>query len=473
MERGFTGSNRALGPVPDMTPTKRVKTGLPKRYMRSTVGRLQQRSTTNMLASRAAKKVTGQKALRGMKGKKKVRVAPGLRKKIKQVVEADKLYGEYHTVRIGHVGVVRDKDSPTVQFGVSNQGGYAASSVSMTIPANTPTDWRTLWTGMCTTGITVAQGDDFQFFTPLKIMDAASVLWNEKGSNKDYINQAGNISMPVSLTTGAEVGGGTAANPTFQLTKIHLINAFVELELTNLSNRRMYVKLYMCVPRVTAVDNPPLGLLDQALRQETSGANTAYFRAGTTFGGTLSQNDLLLLNPQFGPAQSPIFNATYKYETVEITIQPQETVLHSVQGPRNLTYDFNKLHSGSTDLAGRLWKKSSVAMMVEIVYDMVSLASAQQTGRFVPNATTVVDDVMSMPLSIEMRETFKMSMPDNIGFIQRTAGIGTSMPLNMRKTSKAWGNFTEPMAISDTVPLTYNIRNDEDPLLSTASSIFG
>jgi len=431
-------------------------------------------STTNRLATRAAKKVSGRKALRGMKGKRKLRVSRKLRKKIKQVVEADKLYGEYHTTRIGQIGLIRDKDSNAVIMGTTtNAGGYGNTAMYTIMPNNVPFDWRIFWSGMCAQGIVVDPGDDFQFFTPLKIWDAASVLWNEKGPNKDYAQQAGNIVMQVDSGTGIPVSGGTSSNPNAQLLQIHLHNSYVEFEITNLSNRRAYLKLYFCVPRVKAPEQLPLATLDSALRQETSGSNTAYLRAGTTFGGTQTQNDSLLTNPSFHPAKSAIFNATYKYETVEITIQPQETVLHSLQGPKNITFDYNKFFNSNVDLTGRMWNKSSVSLMIEVVYDMQTLATAQQAGRLQPNATILADDILGFPIAIEMRETFKLSMPDNIGFIQRVATAGVAMPLNMRKKIICYGNYAHPLNLSDTVPSTYSIRNDEDPLLSAVGSIFG
>jgi len=432
------------------------------------------RGTINKLANRASRTVRGKKVLRTVKGKRKLRVSKRLRKKIKQVVQADKLYGEYHTTRIGQIGVVRDKDSTQVQLGTTaNAGGYGVTPMFTVIPSNTCYDWRVLWNGMCTSGIVVDQGDDFQFFTPLKILDAASVLWNEKGPNKDYGNVTGSFVTQVSLTTGAETTGGTAADPSAQLMQIHLINSFVEFEITNLSNRTVYMKMYFCVPSIRFPESLPLECFDQALRQETSGTHTAFFKHGSVFAGTQTQNDGILLNPSVGPARSPIFSSTFKYETVEYTIKPQETVLHSLQGPKNLTFDYNKFFNANQDQTGKMWKKSSVSLMVELVYDMQTLNTAQQAGRFMPNTTVLPDDIIAFPIAIEMRETFKLSMPENTGFIQRTVAAGTSMPLNMRKKILAYGNFTNQINFASAVPGDYGVRNEEDPLVGSAQSVFG
>jgi len=425
----------------------------------------------NAQAGRASKKVTGRKALNTFKKHKKVRVSKQLRKKIKAVVDSGHVYGEYRTTRIGNVGVIRDATAGTnITPTLQNIAGYGMQTVYTKLGSRYATDFRVLWNSMASASPTVSEGDDWNFFSPLRFMDAASILWNEKLATRNPYVQAGNFQMEVSVSTGVPTATGTAADPKLQMTKIHIVNSFVEFEMKNNSTRSMHLKLYVCVPRQRFPNKAPLDAIFQGLTGEVTGNNTGYFIVGQGPGGLQTQPDLLIGNPSVPPKASPSFNATYKYETIQIDIAPGETVCQSIQGPRNMDLDFNKLFNAQDDRSGFFYKPTTICVVMEIVYDLQVTKSNNFSGRLLPDTTKLPNNsVLGLPLTCEVRETFKLTMPDNAGFIMQAIASGTTQVMTMRKKAIAYGLFAEPANPAAAFP-DYSLLSEENPLDVQASS---
>jgi len=450
----------------DLPHKKRSKGRVPKKMTGYNI--------INAAANRASKKVSGSRNIRGVRGKKRVKVSARLRKKIKQVIESKHVYGEYRTTRMGAIGVIRDSTLTNYTAISTTVGGYGSQTYAFKIPGGIQSDFRTWWAGLCNNGGAVEPGDDFSFFTPLKIMDAASVMWNFKGPSKDYSVQTQNFQMRTTAVSGAPVAAGTNLDPQLQLNKIHVVNAFVQFEFRNTGNRTMHLKFYMCVPKVNYPALPPLDTLLTALRSpEASTTETTYFKAGGPT--TMNIENQLLFNPQVPPKMSPIFNESYKYEVVEYDIGPGETVCHSLQGPRNMDFDYNKFFNSTRDETGKNWKKSTVAVMIEVVPDLVWASGNAVQGRLLPivgTAPALPEGQLGLPIVMEIRETFKLTMPDNVGFIQRVISAGQIQLNNLRYNVRCFGNFSDTYTQSGSLP-AYQVRSKEDPIEGAASSEIG
>jgi len=435
----------------------------------------------NRTAARTAKKITNSRVLKKVKGKRKVRVSSLLRKKIKQVIQSKNVYGEFHTVRHGNIGIMRDTGFTSGQFINMTMAGYGSSNLAvLKLPDPLPTDFRILWSCMTFNGTQFSTGYDWLFFNPLKVMDAASILWNQKVPGQDYTNQTGNFQMKTVIATGAPVAVGTAQDPQLTMNTIHVVNSFVQLEFKNLSNRGYHMKIYLCVPKQTFSETTPLSTFYDSLNTEGEDANTGLF-SGTASGmSTPTTRDAMFFNPQVPLKITPTFNAMFSYETVELDIAPFETVCHSIQGPKNMDYDYNKFFNGTRDQTGKMWKKSTVAMIIELVPDLQWAGIGSAFGRILPPTGSVGPPIVGgipnngtgMPIVMEVRETFKLTMPDNVGFIGRVLAAGNIQMNNLKYNAKFYANWTNSTLVDATNP-QYSIHTREDPVEATASSVIG
>jgi len=140
-----------------------------------------------------------------------------------------------------------------------------------------------------------------------------------------------------------------------------------------------------------------------------------------------------------------------------------------------MDFDYNKFFNSTRDETGKNWKKSTVAVMIEVVPDLVWASGNAVQGRLLPivgTAPALPEGQLGLPIVMEIRETFKLTMPDNVGFIQRVISAGQIQLNNLRYNVRCFGNFSDTYTQSGSLP-AYQVRSKEDPIEGAASSEIG
>ncbi len=431
-------------------------------------------STVNMLAQKVAMKRTGSSKVKSIVGRKKtVKVSRQLREKIKKVVKAEDGYGVYHTTRQGSIGIQNHAaDSSRVTI---DQGGYPAEIIQITQGFEEERGDSRNWTQGLITNLGFTQGDEYQFFTPLKFLDAASVLWNQKAATKNYAIQAGNFTNSVALGVGAPVAG-TPALPNKKGVDVHVVNSYVTFEMKNNSQRILSLELYHCVPKVKWPSNLPLGTFNGGIIE----LGQTQLQLGTIICEENTDTlDALIFNPNLKPKSVDAFSSAYKYEKVTISIAPGETCKHSIQGPKGLDIEFSKLYDGLVDNGGKMWSKSSLCVMIAIKPDLiyatknVGTLGGTGTGRY--TAQEASGNTLKDMVSVEVKEVFKMSMPDDTGFVLQEIGAGgipagSIQSLNLKRKVLAFGNFTSKKVNAGGDGIAYGAFDEENPVIVIPAS---
>ena len=434
----------------------------------------QMKSVINSQAGRASMTVKGKGKARPAHGKK-VKVSRKLRTKIKEVIQAAKVRGTYITSRQGFVGIVKAPSAQTTNQTVnfSAVAGIGASTAVQAICYNSFNgNTRCWWQGPSqafTLPATVANafstGDDWQFFTPLKILDAASVLWNDKTIDRNYTKMVGNFQMSETKATGVPVAGSTT-NPNRLGQIIEVVNSFVTFELKNNTQRTMTLVFYHCKSKLKFNVITPLAQFigGTGTTEVDTGTASAHIRCGTSnpIPETL-QND-----PMVEPNHFDGFRSLFTYEKVTVVIAPGETCTHNIQGPKNYRLDFSKLQTANNDFGGCLYAPTTIGVMCSALPDLVSVSGGTTivggtTGRYVNTPATGPDAnyQLSLPVSVEVKEHFTLAMPENTGFFVQAFGANTVQTLGLRRPMRAYGNFCTPNL---SFGIAYTRFDEENPI---------
>lgn len=412
----------------------------------------------NALAGRATMKRRGSKLIKPRKVKK-VRVPKRLKKQIKQVLTAKMIYGSYKVCKMGTIGIASLGSTNPVDP-VKDVLGMTAQLMSYHPKSSAGTTYnRSLWfcplsqitsADPATPG-NYATGSPWVFFHPLKYLDAASILWNNKAIAADWGGRTGNIETRVNTSTGAGSSSKTDG------VKLNVVNSFVQFELKNNSKRSVTIVAYHIksknkLQRQTAIT----AWLDAFTEDSTTNGPMKYIASS---GG--------LTDPLMGPGDSVAFNQNYKYETVKIIIKPGETCTHSLKGLRNAVIDYGKMYQDNLDLEDYI-TKDCVQVVFAVIPDMqVVTSSSASTGAFIyaPDAT---GNVLADPISIKWTEYYKLKCPETAGFIQKAVSAGSGQPLNLKRFCKAFANFA---TYNVTEPVAYTGADEEQPATDQAAGI--
>lgn len=429
---------------------------------RSTSGSKYKKNVIKQQANRSTRKTKGKKKVKSIVHKRKsVYVSPKLRKKIKKVIDGSGHKGTYHTVRQGSIGfAVRTTGQTTVEYRVGAAGGYANQTLVTKLPDVLGTNTRCWWAGAYISFDGLDTGNDFQFFTPMKYIDAASILWNQKVAANDYTTQTGNLNTVHNETTGAVVVG-SSTDMNIKGLKIHIKNSYVKWIVKNNNQRAMTINMYKCVPKVKFPTTTALQTFVDSCEAEGDATNSALVSIVGPL--TTAQDDLVCM-PGIEPSSFPSFNAQWKYEKVKIRLGPGETTTLFCQGPKNYTLDFDKLHDGTADSAHLMFKQTSMNVMFSIIPDLeyatATVPTTGSTGRWIQNLTAT--NSLVLPVSIQYEEVFNLMMPDIVGFQTGGDAIGGEMAtLNKRLNRRAYGNFVDVHTAAANP--TYSSFQEENP----------
>ena len=210
---------------------------------------------------------------------------------------------------------------------------------------------------------TVVAGVDFNHFTPDRIMDAASVLYNGKTPGLNYKTPNGNFNSPA---TQAQYNG-----------KIEVINSGVLYYLRNNGGIQRTLHFYELVPRtnITSDRGTPLEILVNCLAEDvTNGVSLSPFNVNPASSpwsaGSPTNTDLnYTTKGGVSPMLSPSVRNTFKINERVIVMEPGQSTEFYIQGPKNYIYDYSKLWQGTTPATNYIkYPKniSSLCFFVEI-----------------------------------------------------------------------------------------------------------
>lgn len=426
------------------------------------------------LTTRSARKITGKTKTKVVKT---VAVPSRLRKQIKQVLVGQQAVGSYTTIKEGFVGSLMPAPAnpgPLLGAALGNPQNVVYFGFNNYVPGRTY--YNALVTRLDSPGVSsVIAGTELNFFTPAKLLDAASVLFNGKTVSIDPYIETGNLS-----TVSNSNDGATNFNNPGKL-KINILNSYAKFSIKNVSNRVVTMEIWECMPSQMFQETNPLNTLNAVW--EGFGSSTgvtgqdtayAYYDLAAPGGAALSS----LTRGFYECGQDPFdiakqnydFKFTWKKRTM--ILAPEETCVHSIRGPKGI-FDYSKMQRSNNanpqpaPIISRtaMMKGWSVGCVIGISGDQVltQTAAASQGGR--KNYLGGGSITLGMPVCVEVEEYYKIAVPEIAGFRQSATNI--VMPLNQRKAKhivfsqkeKGQNNFTvsnEVNPIADTVINTQN-----------------
>jgi len=423
--------------------------------------------TINALSGRSAMKKSGQIK---QKRSRQVIVSKGLAAKVKKVIEGQHARGIYISEGAGFVGSQYTPSNNTAflgRFGLTT-GDYAGQIKYFLQPGFIPLIKQALWFGGLINNINSSnipenssdlQGHPMIWFLPKEIVHVASILFNGKsqiagGNDWDYNNVAGNF-----FTEGAELTA-TPDGGSYKGLKIFVKNSFVEMKFQNTCNRKVKITLYHCTPKRKFISASALNHLYDCIGSE-SGLAAGIKREGTN--KTYETNaaaaiNALLYDHNFEPKVSPMFNAAYDYQRVELFIAPGETMVTQVQGPKNATIDFTKFYDtgvgGGENSGGKYGTMApgcGVHTLIKMEYDDQLFDNtngiAASTNWVVCNQSNLgdasgpVDQYVYAPVIVSYKKFYEVKSPEITGGY-KLSGASQRVILNNKKPAYHFNQIT-------------------------------
>lgn len=321
------------------------------------------------------------KRKRKSKPKKSVKVSTNLRKKIKKVLEHAKI------------------------------PGYLQETAYQKLSFDNTTTQRQVVQYDNTTGTLVDA-----FFSPGRILDAASVLWNNK-----TILQAPKLIAD----TGNFDNKGI---------KVYIKNAYTKQEFRNNTQRIMTLQIVEFSAKSNQVAGDPLGVWQAALLFQTAaqGAN---------------QNGYVKEALHAMPTILPDFNRLFSTRVTKIVLQPGGQYNHFIQGPKDVLYDYQKMWNGNT-----FQNNNKNAVYCSYIYypDVIN-TTTNGVGRV--GGTPAGTEFLG--ITVETTHCYHMAMPEQTGFVV-AATAGQTESLKQRQFShlvQVWANATgEGIRVDDQAP---------------------
>jgi len=420
------------------------------------------------LQSRSSMSVAGKTKVKRVK---KVKLSDKFVKGVKQVMAGTCATGTYITIKQGMVGSIV---TPTYGSLTGDDLGSVGITQILTPGLTAPSGSRTLFNCLSqwstSSNSTPVGQTGLNFFTPAKILDAASVLFNSKALGDPYIT-TGNLSTTFVGGTGAPV----VSNPG-QL-KINVLGSSVDFELKNVSNRVVTMEIWECTPTIKFQTSNPVQLIDanRNLNNNTTNNNQILYFTGVP-GATTN----FLFHEQ---AVDPMA-ILKKYNGIQMTwkkrsmiLAPDETCLHSIIGPSGVL-DFSKLvnttqaapvGTASVQL-NCLLKGWSVGCIISVHGDQVLQPSLPGARGDKAAFSDGVNNRMGMPISVQTREYYRLSVPEVSGYTSVTTAVGTLnvQQLNLRKPKCIVWNQVPTNGNTSTNPV--QVSNEVNPTAETTAA---
>lgn len=174
------------------------------------------------------------------------------------------------------------------------------------------------YAGYLTDGTAVALAaatgeNNFTFFTPLRVLDQASLLFNSKSTTN---------SQNWTLTTG---------NFDVKGLEIHVVYQYVKIVLRNNTGQSKEIDFYECTPKLNT-EVAPTTIFDACIADDVS--QGILITQGTISGNMYG----------FTPGHTRNFKNTYKYSKRSMSLAPGASTSFTISGPKDFTYLYDKFH---------------------------------------------------------------------------------------------------------------------------------
>jgi len=311
----------------------------------------------------------GPKVSSKVKGRKRVKVTRKFSKKVKQVLERVSPNGLLKESYLYRYTPIDDQ-----QLVVDLGRGWDATNANFT------------------------DASRLHFFDPVRVLDAASVLFNAKGYNG---NKA-----------GANSGQFDAKS-----VMIDVVRQWVTFEIKNNTARRITIKLWSWKYKGNLRGTADFtGYWDTALNEEGAVATDGRINCYDV------DKEMIGLSPKLSPRMSSM----YQIEEKVIHLEAGKTTYHAIQGYRGI-YDFSKFWDG---VNFNNFQKNNMGVCMGIYPDIVATDTGGNN-----TATRSTDLVLSSPYGIMVETTcnYVIRMPEQAGFKITAAAAGTAQPLKQRR----------------------------------------
>lgn len=413
----------------------------------------------NKLVNKSAMKITGKVKV---KRNKKVKVSGYLKKAIKQTLVNNSAVGTFNLATQGYVGYGLGAADLEIAGSQNMNSTLTAAFMPGVSGSN---GQRCLYNQLFTFGnvaTTAITHTELNFFTPAKILHAASILFNNKPITSSPYLDTGNLSTAFISATGAPV---TNAH---QNLKIDVLNSYVHFSLKNCSDRIVMVDIWELGTTLKFQDTNPLKsmILVEDSTSFTATENRTYLAVDA---GGVAINSCL--DPFIDPVKE-MQKVGYKFKGRKrsMVLAPDETCVHSIQGPKGML-DYSKLIADNILKVDKHVKNWSVGCIISVRPDQVAKISTTDTGsRSIVYVDGTNSGIMRLPISVEMFESYKIAVPEVAGFVT-TAGLAGSLQLlNNRKHKHITFNACadhNPVAVG-----SYGVSNEENPVAGAVTGQF-
>mgnify|MGYP000468274541 CR=1 FL=1 len=442
---GPTGAAVSMIDAATQTYNDKMDVDVPQR-------RMSRKQNVNSLAHRGSIARIGRVT---QKRSKDVKVGRQFRKKVKEVVD-DKSVGIF--VRREKGFICESFEDNTMGANLLRIGGRIIGSlidqVAQTRTGSNNPYHRCYWTASMFHYIDasdfpqwdggVATDGDLSFFTPTQVWDVASKLFGSKQVNTTEETITDNISATISDTT---------ARVSTQGMKIEVDESFVEFTIQNELQRRAYITIYHCTPKKKVLNATPLTTLLNAIAEEagpTSGVdNAGNMKWPDNTWSTNIKINWMFQNADLEPKLIASFDSNWKYEKVDIALMPGEKICHTLKGPKNAMYDYDKFKSeGGVEQYGSIWKGLGVHTMMKVTYDEQYTNNVRSTVNqkaFINSSnaggagtTMSKNNKAYCPISLTTKTYYKINVPDIAGGNVLTGAANPRVTLSNRRFRSAF-----------------------------------
>lgn len=347
-------------------------------------------------------KIQGKRVAKKRRGAKRVKVSRSLRKKIKQTLRLSSPSG-YYTERYFNKYKPTDFFQNIVDLG---------------------SGWTVTENG--------SSGGVTMFFDPVRVLDAASVLFNNKApiGNKDLLDP--------------KLFSATMFN-------VDVIKQWVKLDMKNNTARTLTLKLW-----TWEIKN----------MQETNQQFSAEWFGAASKDASVADGKLNVLSATpsdigMTPLLHPRMRHLYNIEEKDVVIEPGKSYVHLVQGPSRV-YDYAKFWKNAGSFNN--FQKGNKGVCMALFPDVVSTGTG---GAGVAQRYTDITASDPYGLLVETTYSYVIRLPDQTGFQITGGAAGTEQPLYKRRNGpfavKIWNQVAQVGTVFDV--------EDENPQAPATSGV--
>ena len=252
----------------------------------------------------------------------------------------------------------------------------------------------------------------YGLFSPVRVMDAAACLFNNKTVAESKVSVTGNY-------------------PTLN-TKINVLKQWVTFDIINQSRLKRHITFYVATQKgrknAASATNDPLLAWDKALSLDAQDLPDA------DYPGPNLQNVLKSFLYQ-KPNMSKAWNKEYTTTATEVLIEPGQSYKFSVQGPTG-EYDYNNYHIADATAISELSPMTKFCFYT--VYNELCETSLGVTGRF---ETAVVPANTPNGLIVEHSYNYRIEAPQTAGLKIGGTATNTTHSLNLVRDAYIFKNY--------------------------------